>query len=222
MLRYKDKEITKKATEIAMKLANSNLVGYNQNGRNTLYKALKKNNWDVDAYIASGELTETDCSAFIYAVYCCLIPEMRSDNNAPTTSTMKNFFKKFGFTCYIAPKYVSSTDNLREGDVLVKEGSHTVMVVNDSIPKITEKISYNSADKYDRSIIGKYRTTGDLNIRNGAGTDFRILGTLPKNTIVLCEGYYSYSGNRKWYYVTTDVKGVKYKGFVSNAYLLRI
>lgn len=222
MLRYKDKEIAKKASEIAVKLANSNLVGYDQNGRNTLYQALKKYNWDVDAYIASGELTETDCSEFMYVVYCCLIPEMRSDGNAPTTSTMKNFFKKFGFTCYVASKYLSSSDNLRAGDVLVKEGSHTVMACDNIPVKSVEKKTSVEPDKYDRVLIGNYKTTGDLNIRNGAGTDYRILGVLPKGTVVNCNGYYSYSGNRKWYHVTVTIKNTKYTGYVSSLYLMRI
>ena len=69
MLRYKDASIAKKAAEIAKKLAKSNLVGYDQYQRNTLYQALKKNNWDVDKYIKSGVKTETDCSAFMYACY---------------------------------------------------------------------------------------------------------------------------------------------------------
>ena len=41
MLRYKDSSVASKASKIAIKLAKSNLVGYDQSERNTLYKALK-------------------------------------------------------------------------------------------------------------------------------------------------------------------------------------
>lgn len=127
VLRCPDAKIAETAREIAIKLANSNLVGYDQNNRNSLYKELKKNNWDVDAYIKSGVKTETDCSSFVYAVYCCLIPEMRSDANAPTTSASQSFYKKHGFKVLTDDKYTKSAANLKRGDLLNKAGSHIVM-----------------------------------------------------------------------------------------------
>ena len=87
VLRHNDINIAKKAVELAVKLADSNLVGYDQSERNTLYKALKACKFDVDAYIRSGKKTETDCSAFVYAVYACLIKSMRYDGNAPVSYT---------------------------------------------------------------------------------------------------------------------------------------
>lgn len=146
VLRYKDTALAKKAAEIAKKLANSNLVGYDQSQRNTLYQALKKNNWNVDAYIKSGVKTETDCSAFMYAVWCCLIPSMRSDSNAPTTSTMRGTFSKYGFTVYKETKYTRSEQNLLTGDVLVKESTHTVMAITNGVNAGT-KVNNESASK---------------------------------------------------------------------------
>lgn len=137
-LRCSDANIRAKASSAAVKLANSNLVGYDQSERNTLYKALKKFNFDVDAYIKSGQKTETDCSAFIYAVYCCFIPSMRSDNNAPTTSTMRIKYKDWGFSILTEfhigelesnVKLVSG-EGLLTGDIVVKEGTHTAMVTD--------------------------------------------------------------------------------------------
>ena len=48
VLRCKDAAVAKKARDIAIKLANSNLVGYDQNERNSLYKQLERTGWDVD------------------------------------------------------------------------------------------------------------------------------------------------------------------------------
>lgn len=226
MLRYKDKEISKKASEIAVKLANSNLVGYDQSERNTLYKALKRYGWNVDAYIKSGEKTETDCSAFIYAVYCCVVPSMRTDDNAPVTYTMRNLYKQWGFTCYQAAKYVTTPSNLRAGDILVNESSHTVMAIDGNgdvtISTPSEKTATSYAEKFDRAIAGTYKTTADLYIRSGAGTNHKSLGILPKGTQVMNYGYYSYCGNRKWYYIQTTVNGCKYTGFSSSAYLAKV
>lgn len=127
-LRYKDISVARKVAEIGKKLCLSNLVGYNQAQRNTLYTALSRHNWNVDEYIASGEKTNTDCSAFQYAIWCCVLPEMRSTSNAPTTSTMVAFFKKYGFIAYTDKSYLTSEIRLLDGDILVKEGSHTVGV----------------------------------------------------------------------------------------------
>lgn len=129
MLRYPDKSIAAKAAAAAVKLANSNLVGYDQSERNTLYNALKSVNFDVDAYIKSGKKTETDCSAFVYAVYCCFIPGMRSNGNAPVTSTMKKQFRKWGFVVHTDSKYLSGSD-LINGDILVKESAHTAIATD--------------------------------------------------------------------------------------------
>lgn len=131
ILRYKDINIASKAAALAAKLANSNLVGYDQSERNTLYKALKACNFDVDAYIRSGKKTETDCSAFVFAVYACLIPAMRYDGNAPVTSTMRYTFLKHGFTALTESKYRSSDKYLRTGDIMLLEGHHVAMEVTD-------------------------------------------------------------------------------------------
>ena len=129
-LRYPDDKIRLKAAA-AVKLANSNLVGYDQSERNTLYKALKSCDWDVDAYIKSGKKTETDCSAFVYAVYCCFVPSMRSDSNAPRTSTMRNKYRDWGFAIITKENVnLSSGVGLTNGDIVVKENSHTAMVTD--------------------------------------------------------------------------------------------
>lgn len=129
MLRYPDKSISRKAVAAAVKLANSNLVGYDQSERNTLYGALKRCNFDVDAYIKSGQKTETDCSAFVYAVFACFIPAMRSDDNAPVTSTMRLLYNNWGFVVHTGAGYLSG-GNLINGDILVNECSHTAIATD--------------------------------------------------------------------------------------------
>ena len=130
-LRYPDDEIRLKVSAAAVKLANSNLVGYDQSERNTLYKALKSCNWDIDAYIKSGKKTETDCSAFVHAVYCCFVPSMRSNVNAPVTAIMRNKYKDWGFSVLTKENVnLTSGVGLTNGDIVVKENSHTAMVTD--------------------------------------------------------------------------------------------
>lgn len=137
MLRYPDKNVSAKAAAAAVKLANSNLVGYDQSERNTLYKALKAVNFDVDAYIKTGKKTESDCSSFVYAVFACFVPAMRSDDNAPITSTMKGLYRKWGFEVFTGSQYLNG-NNLINGDILVKEDAHTV-IATDGTENITDQ-----------------------------------------------------------------------------------
>ena len=132
LIRYPNNNIAVKASSAAVQLANSSLVGYDQSQRNTLYQELRKNGFDVDKYIASGVNTECDCSSFIYAVYSCFIPEMRSNNNAPRTATMKTDFKKWGFELYYSESLLNGKGVLI-GDIMVREGSHTAMVTDGKI-----------------------------------------------------------------------------------------
>lgn len=229
-----DNSISTKAAEIAIKLANSNLVGYDQSERNTLYKALKKNNWDVDKYIASGKCTETDCSAFVYAVYCCLIPALRSDSNAPTVPQLKARFTKVGFKWYTAKRFRTTDTDLRAGDILVNINAHAIMAVEtgstyggkETVVKPAPVSKTIKASKYasnfDRAIAGTYKTTDALNLRDGAGTSYKVLTCMPKNTKVKNYGYFSYVGNTKWYYVQVALNGNTYIGFCSSKYLRRV
>ena len=161
VLRHNDINIAKKAVELAVMLADSNLVGYDQSERNTLYKALKACKFDVDAYIRSGKKTETDCSAFVYAVYACLIKSMRYDGNAPTTRTMRAMFKKHGFTELKDVKYRITDKNLRAGDIMLLEGHHVAMEVTDHEPEHTVSTFYPSYTGQSGSIVDALAAVGE-------------------------------------------------------------
>ena len=79
---------------------------------------------------------------------------MRADGNAPTTSTMKTKYLQNGFTVYTESKYTSSDANLKVGDVLVKPGSHTVMVISTgAAPKVEQtpvKTTKNNSKYYPK------------------------------------------------------------------------
>lgn len=87
----------------------------------------------------------------------------------------------------------------------------------------TKKITATgTADKGpDKSLAGTYKTTAaNLKCRNDAGTNNKILCSIPKiGTEVKCYGYYSMVGSSKWLYVQFTLDGVQYTGFVSGRYL---
>ena len=166
VVRYKDIKKAKKAAAIGVKLANSNLVGYDQGQRNTLYAALKKNKWDVDKYIKSKEKTECDCASFIYACYCCVLPFLRSDGNAPVTSSIPTVFsKKKGFTTYRDKKFLISDKYLHIGDIVDRESGHVVMYI-DSEKALKSTDTSSNSDDDDES--GTVTTPTDSNVDRNA------------------------------------------------------
>lgn len=123
IIRHPDKEKAVTAAKNGVKIAQSNLVGYDQSERNTLYAELKKRDFDVDAYIKSRTLTECDCSSFVYACFASVFPEIRQDGNAPTTYTMRYFYSLWGF------EIISGISDAKPGDILLNPDSHTAIVI---------------------------------------------------------------------------------------------
>lgn len=60
-----------------------------------------------------------------------------------------------------------------------------------------------------------YKTTADLNMRSGAGTDFPVLTTLEKGEAFRCYGFYNVVGSTVWLFGEAAGK----KGYCSKAYL---
>lgn len=77
------------------------------------------------------------------------------------------------------------------------------------------------ATGFNSAYSGEYKTTANLYLRNGAGTNKKALVLLPKGTKCKCYGYYSTYNNAKWYYITAVVGGVTYTGFSHSSYLRR-
>lgn len=204
VLRYPDITISAQARDIAIKLANSNLVGYDQSQRNTLYKELEKNKWDVDKYIKSGIKTESDCSSFVYTVYCCVLPKLRGESNAPRTATMKSFMISKGFKCYTASDYTSSTNKLVKGDLLNKAGSHVVMFAGNDVDVDTIQVS-KTVTEVSKDVINGLWGNGDERKQRltDAGYNYeevraevnRLLSNNSQPTVPKIEYYTKYSGN---------------------------
>ena len=127
MLRAKDPnkaEIMAKSCEAA---CNNPAVGYDKNTRNSLRTEAQKVNFDLSKV----GLCNCDCSSFMsVCAESANIPIPYNYNNAPTTSTMRKDFLSTGeFDLYTDSIYLTSPNFLKRGDILVKEGSHTLMAL---------------------------------------------------------------------------------------------
>ena len=130
VLRPKTHDMAEKSAVACESMCKNDHIGYDQNERNTLIRYLETLNWD---YKKIDKNTECDCSSFMTACALCAGARIDYKGNAPTTRTMRQRFKESG--SYDVIQFVSPKHNsLKRGDILVKEGSHTVMVLDDYMP----------------------------------------------------------------------------------------
>lgn len=142
VLRPKSSTIAEKSAKACEKGCANNNIGYDQNQRNTLNTQAKRVNYDLSKITTK---CETDCSAFM--TVCAIAGGANivyGKTNGPTTSTMKSKFSASGdYTVLTDSKYLTSDKYLKRGDILVKAGSHTVMVLeNGSETKVTKSSLY--------------------------------------------------------------------------------
>lgn len=67
----------------------------------------------------------------------------------------------------------------------------------------------------DKSLNHNFTTTSDLNLRSGAGTNFRSKLVIPKGAKVRCYGFYNETSGTKWLYVSYNGTN----GYCSSKYL---
>ena len=149
VIRAKDKNIAERQAVACEIMCNDDHIGYDQMNRNDLIALLEALKWD---YTKISRDTECDCSSFMTACALCAGAKIDYKGNAPTTRSMVTRFRASGayeITPFVSPKH----NNLKRGDILVKQGSHTVMVLDDYVQNIPSK----SIDQIAKEVIaGKY------------------------------------------------------------------
>lgn len=128
VLRPKTAELAEKSAQACEKgCANAN-IGYDQNQRNTLYSRAKEVGFDLSKITTP---CECDCSAFMHV--CAIAGGCKGlgyGTNGYTTTTMGSAFVASGdYEKLAASKYRTSDKYLKRGDILVRAGHHTVMVL---------------------------------------------------------------------------------------------
>ena len=126
LLRPNTATLANASAEACEKGCKNNNIGYSQSGRNTLYNLAKANGYDLSTVGPCN----TDCSAFLTVCAIAGGSKIAYGSNAPTTTNMRTRFKQSGdYSVLTDSKHLTMTDYLKRGDILVCEGSHTVMVL---------------------------------------------------------------------------------------------
>lgn len=171
VLRCKDPEKSEKMAVACEQGCSNDNIGYDQNQRNTLNTQAKKVGYNLSKIIVP---CETDCSAFMaVCAQAAGINIPYNSGNAPTTSTIKNAFLSTGeFEILTDFKYLISDNYLKRGDILVKVGNHTVMVLENGAKTTMSKIGVD---------VSSYQGSIDWNAAKTSGIEFSILKIIRKD-----------------------------------------
>lgn len=128
LLRCKNEQLANMMAISCERACKNPCIGYDQNQRNSLKTQAMRYDYDLSAIKTP---CECDCSSLmVVCTETAGIAIPYSGSNAPTTSTMKQAFLSTGFfEAFTDSKYLTSDKYLKRGDILVRPGHHTVMVL---------------------------------------------------------------------------------------------
>lgn len=233
VLRPKNADLAEKTAKACEAACANDKIGYDQFQRNTLYTQAKNVGYDL-AKISTA--CECDCSSLMHICAIAGGAKLTYGSNGLVTWNMADAFVKSGdYEKLTASKYLTSDAYLKRGDILIKESSHTAMVLENGSKSgavntttkpaasstTTKKVKVDPAKHYDRMYgTGKGKvytvTASALNMRAGASTSKQIIKVLPKGSKVTCYGYYTLYGSTIWLFVVAE-DGTS--GYCSKAYL---
>lgn len=211
VLRPKKSNLAQKSAKFVEDVCENNMVGYDQGGRNSLYKEAKIVNFDGSKI---KNKCESDCSTFMHVAGIAGGANLSYGSNGFTTRTMVDEFRQSGdYDILSDKKYLTSDKYLRRGDILVNVGSHTVMVLEDGELAYTNKVE-------DKFIPYLATTTSDLNLRSTPSSTYKdnIITVMPKGTYVSVIDF----STGVWMKVQVIVSCKQYIGYASSKYLSQV
>lgn len=243
VIRPKSSTVAEKIAKAMEQACANDKIGYDQSQRTTLYTYAKAANWDISKVTAA---CECDCSSLV--AVCVNAAGIEVSKDIYTGNEKAALNATGAFTVLTDSKYISKSDNLKRGDILLGAG-HTAIVLSNgscagsssSTTKPSTTTTTTTTTKRTRatetprvgpvkSLAGTYAVTASLlNVRNGAGTtpnsygkDKTILVAIPKGTKVNHYGFYTTVSGTKWLYVQFTYKGTLYTGFASSKHLVKL
>ena len=133
VLRHPDGAVRKKIVELARKAANNDMIGYDQGDRYSFWQQLEAVGYDPSKITVP---CESDCSAGVAAVvkavgYLMGKTKLQGVSIYCYTGNLRAALKTAGFEVLTASKYLASDKYLQAGDVLLYEGHHTAINLDD-------------------------------------------------------------------------------------------
>ena len=182
VLRYPDENVASWLALIAIEAANNNKIGYDQGQRTTYWIQLTK------SYFRPKNITvncQADCSAGVAANakavgYLLGIDKLKALSPDIYSGNIRKAFQNAGFKVLTESKYLTSSNYLLPGDILLYEGHH--VATNLGIGKNTGRTSFggNSGTSIDDTIGKNVSTLSIKDIQtmlNAAGWSLTVDGS---------------------------------------------
>lgn len=167
ILRHPKQEVRELIAELSIEAANNDKVGYDQYQRNTYWEQLQKVGYRPSKITVA---CESDCSAGVIAntkaVGNLLNLSALKNISATYTGNMREAYKNAGFQILTDSKYLTSSDYLLPGDILLNDLHHTATNLG-----IGSKVSYSvntkkTVQELAKEVIAGLWGTGDERIKN--------------------------------------------------------
>lgn len=218
VIRAKDATMAEKMAIACEQACANDKIGYDQYQRNTLYTQAQKVNFDLSKITTA---CECDCSSLM--CICAIAAGVPAgalyiSGNMRTTRNMRSAFKNTGkFEILTDSKYLTSDAYLKRGDIIVNEGSHTIMVLSNgskagSTGVITPAVPSTENKQYCGKGIGTATALSTMNVRTGGSTSYKVISTISKGTQVEVLDITA----TKWYKIVWPGASCGY-AYVSNA-----
>lgn len=129
VLRHPDSAVQNKMAELARKSAQNNLIGYDQDERYTFWQHLQASNYDPSKISVA---CEADCSSGVAAIvkavgYILGRNSLKNVSIYAYTGNLRAVLQNAGFELLTASKYLTGDSYLLPGDVLLLDGHHTAI-----------------------------------------------------------------------------------------------
>lgn len=132
LLRPANPSLAEKSAQACEAACENSSIGYDQSARNTLFDRAKAVSFDLSKIDTP---CACDCSSLMHVCAIAGGADIPYEGNGCTTRTMVRAFLNSGdYIKLTGREYLSAERALRRGDILVKEGSHTVMVLQGGQP----------------------------------------------------------------------------------------
>lgn len=125
VIRAKSPEVAEKIAKSAEQACANNCIGYDQKQRTTLYDLAKAKSWDLSKITTK---CECDCSSLV--AVCVNASGITVSKDIYTGNESKALQATGAFTVLMTKGYTDYDSYLMRGDILLKEGAHTAVVLS--------------------------------------------------------------------------------------------
>lgn len=172
VLRPKDSTVAEKIAVAMEQACLNDAIGYNQGNRTTLYREAVQHTFKLDEI---KNLCECDCSSLVSV--CANAAGIKVSKDIYTGNMVNALLATGKLEKLTEKKYLSSSNYLQRGDILVHEGSHTAVVLDNGI-------NHPGVADCEGSSFFVTVTAFMLNVRADANAKSKIVKTISKNKTV--------------------------------------